>query len=189
MRLQQTRGYALKDTIARNPIATAATVITCAGAATLVGAWIFQYGFGLEPCPLCLEQRIPYYIAVPLAALIAIGAQRGLPRGVLVGGLILIALALLWGTYLGVYHSGVEWKWWAGPQDCSGAGFSAGGNLLKQIQTTRVIRCDEAAWRFLGLSLAGYNVLITLALAAVAAWAVLQSLRVEARTPSDADER
>jgi disulfide bond formation protein DsbB len=175
----------LKDKIARNPIATAATIITCAGAATLVGAWIFQYGFGLEPCPLCLEQRIPYYIAVPLAALIVIGAQRGLPARVLAGALVIVALTLLWGTYLGIYHSGVEWKWWAGPQDCSGAGFSAGGNLLKQIQTTRVIRCDEAAWRFLGLSLAGYNVVITLALAAVAGWAALQSLRVEHRTASN----
>jgi disulfide bond formation protein DsbB len=166
--------------IARNPLATAAMIIAAAGAATLVGAWIFQYGFGYQPCPLCLEQRIPYYIAVPLAALVAIWAQRGASRNVLIGGLVFIMLALLWGTYLGVYHAGAEWKWWPGPQDCAGAGFTPGaGGLLQQMQTTRVIRCDEAAWRFLGLSLAGYNALITLALSAIASGAVWLSLRTK----------
>ncbi|MGE3898976.1 MAG: disulfide bond formation protein B, partial [Variibacter sp.] len=74
---------------------------------------------------------------------------------------------------LATYHAGVEWHWWPGPQDCSGAGFSAGGgNLLQQMQSARVVRCDAAAWTFLGLSLAGYNALISLALAAVAAWGI-----------------
>ena len=155
-------------------------LIAIAGAATLVGAWIFQYGFGYQPCPLCFEQRIPYYIAVPLAALVAIWARRGTSRNVLIGGFALIMLTLLWGTYLGVYHAGAEWKWWPGPQDCAGAGFTPGaGGLLQQMQATRVVRCDEAPWRFLGLSLAGYNVLITLALAAVAVWAVWRSLRTQ----------
>jgi disulfide bond formation protein DsbB len=78
---------------------------------------------------------------------------------------------MLYNAGLGVYHSGIEWKWWDGPQSCGGVtDFRGGGNLLQQLQQTRVIRCDEAAWRFLGLSLAGYNVLISLAVAAVAAW-------------------
>ncbi len=177
----------MKDMLARNPIGAAALVIAAVGAAALIGAWIFQYGFGLQPCPLCLEQRIPYYIAVPLAALVAIGTQRGVSRKVLTGGLVVVALVLLWGAYLGIYHSGVEWKWWAGPQDCSGAGFNAGaGGLLQQMQTARVVRCDEAAWHFLGLSLAGYNVLITLTLAAVAGWAVTTALRGKDRMLSNA---
>jgi disulfide bond formation protein DsbB len=163
----------------RRSAATAALVVAIAGAATIAGAYIFQYGFGLAPCPLCLEQRIPYYVAIPLAALIALAANRGLPRPLIAGGLIVLALVLLCGTGLGVYHSGVEWHWWAGPQDCTGAGFSGGkaGNLLQQMRTTSVVRCDEAAWRFLGLSLAGYNVLITLALAGVALWGVKNACR------------
>ena len=155
---------------ARNPIAAAAAVVAVGGAATILGAWWFQYGLGLQPCPLCLEQRVPYYLAVPLAVLVALGAARGLARRLLIGGLLVIVLLLLWGAGLGVYHAGVEWKWWAGPQDCAGAGFTGGaaGNLLERMQTARVVRCDEAAWRLFGLSLAGYNVLISLALALIA---------------------
>jgi len=161
-----------------NPAAAAATVVALGGAATLIGAWIFQYGFGYPPCPLCLEQRIPYYVAIPLAAVVAIvaarGAARGAPRWVVTGGLAVLALAMLIGAALAVYHAGVEWKWWAGPQDCSGPLDPLGsGNLLRQLQSINIVRCDEAPWRFLGLSLAGYNALISLALAAVAAWGIL----------------
>jgi len=90
-----------------------------------------------------------------------------------------IAAAMLWNAGLGVYHSGIEWHWWPGPQDCSGTGpnLTGGGSLLEQMQNTRVVRCDEAAWRFLGLSLAGYNVLISLALAAIAGWAAVRGYR------------
>ena len=127
---------------------------------------------GLPPCPLCLEQRYAYYVAIPLAAMVLLGLSVGSSRKVLMLALLAIAAAMLWNAGLGVYHSGVEWHWWPGPQDCSGAApnFSAGGSLLDQINRTRVVRCDEAAWRFLGLSLAGYNVLISLTLAVVAAW-------------------
>jgi disulfide bond formation protein DsbB len=71
---------------------------------------------------------------------------------------------------LGIYHAGVEWHWWAGPADCSGplTDLRTGGSLLDQLHAVHVVRCDEAAWRFLGLSLAGYNVLISLALAVIA---------------------
>jgi disulfide bond formation protein DsbB len=81
----------------------------------------------------------------------------------------------LWNAGLGTYHAGIEWKWWPGPQDCSGPIDSLGSanDLLRQLESINVVRCDEAAWRFLGLSLAGYNVLISLALAAVAIWGLL----------------
>src|SRR5436190_2034974 len=80
---------------------------------------------------------------------------------------------------LGVYHAGVEWKLWAGPQECSGAleGLGTAGGLIDKRQSISVVRCDEAAWRFLGLSLAGYNVLISLALAAIAAWGAAMEWR------------
>jgi disulfide bond formation protein DsbB len=153
------------------PAATAAAAIAAIGLAALLGAYFFQFVMGLPPCPLCLEQRYAYYISIPLAAMILLGLSVGSSRKVLLLALLAIAVAMLWNASLGVYHSGVEWKWWPGPQDCSGAvpNFSTGGSLIDQMNKAKVVRCDEAAWRFLGLSLAGYNVLISLGLAAIAA--------------------
>jgi disulfide bond formation protein DsbB len=161
------------DMIRARPVAAAAIAIAAVGAATILGAWFFQYGLGLKPCPLCLEQRYAYYFAIPLAVMVALGDQVGASRKVLMGALIAIALGMLWNAGLGVYHSGVEWKWWAGPQECSGAleGLGSAGGLAEKLQSISVVRCDDAAWRFLGLSLAGYNALISAALAAIAAWA------------------
>jgi disulfide bond formation protein DsbB len=86
---------------------------------------------------------------------------------------------MLWNSGLGVYHSGIEWKWWPGPQECSGSldNLGGAGGLLKQLESISLVRCDDAAWRFLGLSLAGYNALISLALAFVAGWAALTEWR------------
>jgi disulfide bond formation protein DsbB len=159
----------------QQPAATAATVIAAVGLAAILGVYFFQYVLGLPPCPLCLEQRYAYYVSIPLAAMILLGLSVGSSRKVLTLAFLAIAAAMLWNAGLGSYHAGVEWQWWPGPQDCSGAvpNFSAGGSLLDQMNKARVVRCDEAAWRFLGLSLAGYNVLISLALAAIAAWGAL----------------
>jgi len=165
--------------IRERPVTSAAAAIAAVGAATILGAWIFQYGFGLKPCPLCLEQRYAYYFAIPLAIMVLLGDQVGASRKVLLAALLAIALGMAWNTGLGVYHAGVEWKWWAGPQECSGAleDLGSAGGLLNKLQSITVVRCDDAAWRFLGLSLAGYNALISLALAAVAAWAALLEWR------------
>ena len=161
------------------PIAAAAAAIAVVGLASLCGAWFFQYVIGLSPCPLCLEQRIAYYVSIPLSAMILLGVSVGAKHKVLVLALFAIGAAMLWNAGLGVYHSGVEWQWWPGPQDCSGTGsaLTGGKSLLEQMQSTRVVRCDEAAWRFLGLSLAGYNVLISLALAVVAIFAGVVALK------------
>ena len=164
------------------PIAAAAVVIAVVGVATILGAWFFQYGLGLKPCPLCLEQRYPYYFAIPLAALVLLGVSAGASRKVLLAALFVIAAGMLWNVGLAGYHAGIEWKWWPGPQDCSGPIDSLGSanDLLRQLESINVVRCDEAAWRFLGLSLAGYNVLISLALAGVAIWGLLAG---RAQTP------
>jgi|tagenome__1003787_1003787.scaffolds.fasta_scaffold20967202_3 disulfide bond formation protein DsbB len=161
------------------PIAAAAVIVALGAVATILGAWFFQYVLGYLPCELCLQQRIPYYVTIPLAVVVAAGALKGWPRPWLTLGLAVIALTMLVGAGLGVYHSGAEWKWWAGPTACGGTlgDLGSAGDLLSRVQTTRVIRCDEAAWRFLGLSLAGYNVLIALALASVAAAGVRKALR------------
>src|ERR1700685_3584096 len=154
----------------RNPAATAALVIFAVSLATLVGAWFFQFVIKLPPCPLCLEQRIPYYVVIPLSLLVAVAALLRAPRSVVAAGFAAILLAMLCSAALGAYHAGVEWRFWAGPTDCSGpmTDFTAKGPLLDQLRSIRVVRCDEAAWRFLGVSLAGYNVLVSLALVAVA---------------------
>jgi len=163
---------------ARQAIILAGILVAAGGAATILGAYFFQYVLGYPPCPLCLDQRIPYYIAIPLSALIAISAYR-VPRGVLLVGLGLVALIMLIGAGLGVYHSGIEWKWWPGPADCSGPlnNLGSAGGVLGQLKSIHVVRCDEAAWRFLGLSLAGYNVLISLALALMAIWGIVAARR------------
>src|SRR5205809_8046420 len=95
--------------IRSRPVASAAIAIGVVGAVTILGAWFFQYGLGLAPCPLCLEQRYAYYFAVPLAAMVALGDQAGASRKVLIGALIAIAAGMLWNAGLGIYHSGIGW--------------------------------------------------------------------------------
>jgi disulfide bond formation protein DsbB len=159
-----------------NPALSAALAITAIAAATLAGAWFFQLVLDIRPCPLCLEQRYAYYLAIPLGALVAFAATKDTPRSVLLAGLAILAAAALGNAWLGAYHAGVEWKFWQGPTDCSGpvVNFGSAGNLLERLETTKVIRCDEVQWRFLGLSLAGYNVLISLAMAAIAGWGIFR---------------
>ena len=156
----------------RNPAVTAVLAIFVVSLATLAGAWFFQFVLKLPPCPLCLEQRVPYYVVIPLSLLLAVATHLRAPRSVVAAGFAAVLIAMLCSAALGAYHAGVEWRFWAGPTDCSGpvTDFTAKGPLLDQLRSIRVVRCDEAAWRFLGISLAGYNVLISLALAAVAAF-------------------
>jgi disulfide bond formation protein DsbB len=167
--------HSTSSMFASRPILSAAIAVAVAGAATIVGAWFFQYGLGLNPCPLCLEQRYAYYFAVPLAVMVALGDHAGASRKVLIGACVAIAAGMLWNAGLGVYHSGVEWRWWAGPQECSGAlgDLGSAGGLADKLKSISVVRCDEAAWRFLGLSLAGYNALISIVLAVITGWAVV----------------
>lgn len=148
-----------------------ALTIFALSAATLIGAWIFEYGFSILPCPLCLEQRYAYYLVIPLSLAVALIARRPDTRVLVLAGFAILALAALFNAGFGAYHAGVEWGFWPGPQSCSGAlaplGSGAGG-LLGDLDKVQVIRCDEVQWRFLGLSLAGYNVLISLLLALLA---------------------
>jgi disulfide bond formation protein DsbB len=159
-------------------MATAAIVAAGVAAATILGAYFFEYVLDYQPCPLCLTQRIPYYVAIPVAAAVAVAAHVGAPPRLLAVGLAVVAIAMLIGAGLGVYHSGVEWKWWAGPSDCAAAptSFGSAGSLLETIEQTPVVRCDEAAWRLLGLSLAGYNAVISAAIVGIALWGAAAAL-------------
>jgi disulfide bond formation protein DsbB len=162
------------------PALTAALAITVIAAATLAGAWFFQLVLEILPCPLCLEQRYAYYLAVPLGALVALAAAKGAPRPIVLTGLVVLGLAALGNAVLGGYHAGVEWHFFQGPTDCTGpiGNLGSAGNLLSRLDTVKVIRCDEVQWRLLGLSLAGYNVLISLLMAAVAAWGFVRTARI-----------
>src|SRR5689334_21151193 len=154
-----------------NPAITAALIVAIVGAAAIGGAWFFEFVLHYQPCPLCLEQRIPYYVGIPLALVVALAAKFGAPRWLLVVGFAALALAMANGAGLAAYHAGVEWHLWAGPQECSGdPSFGRSGSLLDQLNKVIVVRCDEAPWRLFGVSLAGYNVVISAALAGVALW-------------------
>ena len=158
----------------RDPVVSAAIVIFIVGLATMGGFFFFEYVLGYPPCPLCLDQRLAFYVSVPLAALLWLGAGYGAARKVLLLGFLAIAALMLWNTGLSVFHAGVEWKFWPGPSDCSGPlnSLGAAGNMLSKLQSIRIVRCDEAAWRLFGVSLAGYDVLVSLFLAAVAGFGV-----------------
>jgi disulfide bond formation protein DsbB len=126
--------------------------------ATIAGAWIFQF-MGYEPCDLCYKQRWGYYAGVPLALVAALAGPRFLRPG-----LYLLALILAANAIFGAYHSGVEWKWWEGPSTCGAGGLSGG---LPDLSKPAVL-CNEAAIRIFGLSLAGWNAVISAALCVLA---------------------
>lgn len=157
---------------ASGPALTASLLVTLIAAATITGAWFFQLALEILPCPLCLEQRYAYYLAIPVGVLTVLAARSGAPRPLLLAGLAILALATLANAGLGTYHAGVEWGFWKGPTDCSGPVVNLGSanDLLSKLDTVKVVRCDEVQWRFLGLSLAGYNVLISLLMVAIAGW-------------------
>lgn len=162
----------LLNALRKDPVASAAGIVALVGLATIGGFFFFEYVLRYEPCHLCLEQRKAFYVAVPLAALLSLGAGHGASRKVLFLGFLVIAVAMLWNTGLSAFHAGVEWKFWPGPADCSGPvnSLGAAGDMLNRLQSIRIARCDDAAWRLFGISLAGYDVLISAFLAAVAAF-------------------
>ncbi|BBF94916.1 disulfide bond formation protein B [Blastochloris tepida] len=166
---------ALRLAARRSPPLAGAWAVLAVGGGAIAFAWALELIAGLVPCSLCLTQRIPYYVALPLAAAVVAGGWLRLPSGLLRAGAALVALAMLAATGIAAYHAGVEWGWWPGPADCSGGAIKPLGSvadLMTQMQTTKVVRCDEPALVVLGLSLAGWNALLSLALAAVAAWGV-----------------
>jgi disulfide bond formation protein DsbB len=144
--------------------------------ALLAGALYFQYVVGLAPCEMCHWQRWPHIAAI-VAGLAALAAFAR-PRLALVFALIAIA-ALAVTSALGVFHAGVEQHWWQGPQTCSGSiprGLSP-DQLKKFLFGTKMVRCDEIAWSLWGISMAGWNALLSAALAVVLASGVARWIR------------
>ena len=139
----------------------AAGIAFILGLATILGALGSQFIGGLQPCELCLEQRLPYYWGLPLLALVLVLWNR-LPLPVWYLAVAIVAALFAWGTYLGGFHSGVEWGFWPGPTACTGVGEALSMDALNDLQP--VIGCDVVQFRFLGISLAGYNALISAAI-------------------------
>ena len=135
----------------------------------LLAALLSQYWGGLAPCEMCIWQRWPHGIGATIglgtAGMISIGT---LARSWAKPAALLALLALAVSGAIGVYHAGVEWMFWPGPAHCTGNGYVPGADLDANFH---VIRCDVAQWRdgLLGISLAGYNALISLGAAAMGA--------------------
>jgi len=146
------------------------------GLAAILGALGSQYIGGLSPCELCLEQRIPYYWGLPLLALILVLWNR-LPLTVWYIAMGIAGALFAWGVYMGVYHAGVEWGFWPGPTSCTGTGATISFDQLSNIDAARVVPCDTVQFRFLGLSLAGYNALISAAITGLLVVAIVWQAR------------
>lgn len=131
----------------------------------ILTALVFEHVGGMRPCPLCLQQRWAYYFGIPLTFLALVVLSAGRP-GLASMLFAIVGLAFLANAGLAGYHAGVEWEFWPGPETCSGAlqPLPKAGNMLEALQKERVVRCDAAAWRFGGLSFAGWNVVASLML-------------------------
>ena len=125
-------------------------------AALMAGALWFQFAKGLPPCEMCWWQRYPHIVAIVLAAFAWTRFRRW--TGTLL--VTLAALCILASGLIGAFHAGVEYGWWQGLTRCASIGFS-GGDPLASVMNSPLIRCDVAAWRLFGISMAGYNFLIS----------------------------
>lgn len=148
-----------------------ALVLSLGMAATVGSALAFEHIGGYIPCALCLLQRQPYYYGVPVALLALINSAIGGPVWLTRALLAVVALMMVVGAGMGVYHAGVEWHFWEGPATCSTSANGVtqdAGNLLSDLNTVKGPSCTDAALRILGLSFAGWNVIASLILAAIA---------------------
>jgi len=150
----------------------APAIVLAVGLATILGAWGFELIGNYAPCKLCLEQRVPYYVGLPVALVALLAAAAGAKVTVPRMLLIVAGLIFAFNVYLAGYHAGAEWGWWPGPTDCGATGDATTSttDLLAELETIRVVSCTEVQWRFLFLSFAGWNVLISLFLVAASFW-------------------
>lgn len=135
-------------------------VVLAVSVAVLGGALLSQYWGGLAPCDLCLLQRWPWAAAIIISLIaITVGNRSALPWVAL-----LLAAVFVVGSALAVYHVGVEKRWFAGPDACTGAATAADTveALKARILGQMPVRCDEPAWSLWGISLAGWNLLASL---------------------------
>lgn len=148
--------------------------------AMLAAAHAFERFGGLPPCALCYRQREVYWGAAALAVL-ALGAQVFWPTPLVtrVSG-VLLALAFATGAIVAGYHAGVEWKFWEGPRTCAAGAAIIPTDLSAALdRPIKVVPCDEPAWTMFGISMAGYNALISLGLAGLSVLSAVRAARSE----------
>jgi disulfide bond formation protein DsbB len=131
------------------------------GLAAILGALGSQYFGGLQPCELCLEQRLAYYWGLPVLAVVLVLWNR-IPMAVWFIAVGVVAAIFAWGAYMGVYHAGVEYGFWPGPTACTGTGTGISFEDLNNL--TPVVPCDKVQFQLWGVSLAGMNALVSLAI-------------------------
>ncbi len=162
----------LTETDTRHSLTTRfAAVVTLGMAATVGAALCFEHIGGYIPCHLCLLERDPYYYGIPVGVIAIATSLFRMPAWIPRALLVVIGVMMLVGAGMGIYHAGVEWGFWAGPSSCTstpGAATTSAGDLLSSLNTVHGPQCDQAALRILGLSLAGWNTVASLILAAIA---------------------
>ena len=136
--------------------------------AVLAGAYGFQHLGGMAPCSLCIWQRWPHATAIAIGLIIALTGESKLAYGA--------ALASLTSAGVGLYHVGVEQSWWEGPATCTSAAVSglSPQELMDRIMAAPLVRCDDIAWQLAGISMAGWNVIVSLILVGVWAYVALR---------------
>jgi disulfide bond formation protein DsbB len=147
----------------------------CVSLAVIGGAFLFEYAGGLAPCEICLAERWPYYVAIGLSLLALATGMRSPALW-----LALLALTFLVSAGLGIYHVGVEQHWIAGPTACTGTNIGIAKTveeLKRLMQSQQAVRCDVVQWTLFGISLAGFNLIISLGLLALTVVGLRRSLR------------
>lgn len=129
-------------------------------------AWASQIWGGLVPCELCLGERIPYYVALPIVGVVLLSWSR-LPPLLRRLALVLVAAIFAWSAYLGVFHAGVEMKLWEVPTACAATPQSLSTDLLTALDQVKVIPCDQIQWQLFGISMADINAGLSLLIAAL----------------------
>ena len=176
------------QTLTENPTRCALLFLALA-AASILGALGFEHIGGYQPCALCLMQRTPYYIGIPVVLVTLAALVVAAPRMVILLLFAALAALALYNAGLGIYHSGVEWELWKGPESCaavgdpsagfgSGAGGLGGGTgIIERLKNEVPPSCGDAPWRLFGLSFAGWNVVVSLALAGFAGAGIVRTLK------------
>jgi len=163
-----------------------ALAILLIASGSIISACVFE-ALGYAPCELCLKERIPYYAGIPLSGLALFLAARD-QRRLLLAAFAGLAFVFTASAGFGAYHAGVEWGFWPGPTDCTSPldHVRSVEDFLTALQRVKVVRCDAVAIRILGLSLAGWNVVVSAGLASLAligAWAARQWRAALRRSP------
>jgi disulfide bond formation protein DsbB len=169
---------------ARSPldlIADQWPVLAFVACALMLGsAHAFETFGKLAPCLLCLKQREVYWVTGAVALVAVVLSRTPWAARVRKPLLVLLGIGFLYGAGLATYHAGAEWKWWPGPEACGGGGVAAADDLVAMLKGAKIAApaCDKAVWVFLGLSMAGWNALISLGLGVVSFAAALRKKAV-----------